>query len=163
MAVRDMAEAAGIDTSPDKHGYPQFYFLDDPAPEGDTVAITIEGEDAEAFVGWATTARPESMAPGDTTGIQLTAGGETVEAGLTQPKDGEGWTLTVSAGAASRVLTWLRDLSDGYVLIDPADADRKLPGPVIVRRAEGAKGAKVPALEADGQDKPWYVGVSSQR
>ncbi|MGA9191953.1 MAG: glycine cleavage system aminomethyltransferase GcvT [Anaerolineales bacterium] len=160
IAVRDMAEAAGIDTSPEKHGYPQFYFLDDPAPDGDPVAIEIDGDDAEAFLAWATTARTEAMAPGESSGIQITAGGKTIEAGVSRPKEGGVWTLTVPASSASLVLTWLRDLSDGYILVDPADPDRKLPGPVIVRQADGAEGGKIPAIEADGHDKPWYVGVS---
>ncbi len=162
IAVRDMAEAAGIDTSPEKHGYPQFYFLDDPVSKGDLVAIEIEGDDAEAYIAWATTGRPEDMAPGESIGVRLTAGDKAIEAGLVRPDDGGAWTLTVPASSASLALTWLRDLSDGYILIDPHDPDRKLPGPVIVRQAEGVKAAKIPAGEADGQDKPWYIGVSPQ-
>jgi glycine hydroxymethyltransferase len=161
IAARDMAESAGIDTDPVKHGYPQFYFLDDPAPEADPVAIEIEGDDAEAFVNWATTGLTDAMQVGEPVGVQMTAGGKQVDAGLTPPKDGGAWTLTVAAANAPRVLTWLRDVSDGYVLVDPGDPDRKLPGPVVVRLA-GAAAGPLPKSQADGLDKPWYIGVGTK-
>ena len=36
LNVRDLALRAGIDFEPTKHGYPHFYYLDDPAPRPPT-------------------------------------------------------------------------------------------------------------------------------
>ncbi len=82
-----------------------------------------------------------------------------IEASLTRPKDGSVWSLAVPAEAVPRLSTWLRDLSDGFVAFDPADLERKLPGPVVVSDAGPAKDG-APKQIADGTDKPWYIGVN---
>ena len=57
------------------------------------------------------------------------------------------------------MLTWLRDLSDGFVSFDPADPLRKLPGPVSVREAGGQ--AELPKSGPEvADDKPWFIGAS---
>jgi glycine hydroxymethyltransferase len=158
MQVRDLAQASGIDTEPVAHGYPHFYYLDDPIPAGERRDIRLDGPEAAEFLTWATTARTDEMKPGDSLGVRLEVGGAPVEAALTRPKDGSGWSLSVPGAVAARVLAWLRDLSDGYITFDADDLERKLPGPVVVEDAGPAKGA-APKHTADGADKPWYIGV----
>jgi glycine hydroxymethyltransferase len=70
------------------------------------------------------------------------------------------WRLTVRSPQASLLLTWLRDLSDGFVAMETGDPFKKSPGPAIVRLLGGA-GSLPKAARQAGDDKPWYIGASS--
>jgi glycine hydroxymethyltransferase len=68
--------------------------------------------------------------------------------------------MTVPSAQASLILTWLRDLSDGFVALEPGDPLKKSPGPVIVRRIGGA--AALPSASKPGvEDKPWFIGAAA--
>ncbi len=157
MDVRDLALSKGIDFEPAQHGYPHFYYLDDPAPPGETAEIGLRGAGAEEMIRFVTSARPGEAAAGTAIQATLEANGETVPVGVERAGDGE-WRLTVPASTAPLVLTWLRDLSDGYVPIDPDDLERKAPGPVAVSVTGAGSGADGHEVH-DGADKPWYVGA----
>jgi glycine hydroxymethyltransferase len=70
------------------------------------------------------------------------------------------WTLSVPSADASLVLTWLRDLSDGFVAVDRGDPLKGLPGPVVVRTVGSL--AALPKANGDGAgaDKPWFIGMA---
>jgi glycine hydroxymethyltransferase len=157
LEVRDLARQAGIDFRPTQHGYPHFYYLDDPAPSGEWSALELRGQAAEAFLRWATNARPAEIEPGGSLSVEVKAPHGKVQGVLQRVAD-EGWRLVVPSQAAVALATWLRDLSDGYVAPDPADLHRKMPGPVVVGLvSDVAAPAKAPA--ASGADKPWHAGV----
>lgn len=158
IEVREKAEARGLDFQPARHGYPHFSYLDDPVPDGKFTDLEIEGAPAEAFVRWATSARPEEISAGAAS-ARLMAAGTSVDVGLTRLDGGSGWKLTVPARQAALVVTWLRDLSDGFVVIDPEDPLRKLPGPVVVRAGGPAQEAPPGKPRHDGEDKPWFIGA----
>jgi glycine hydroxymethyltransferase len=157
LKVRDLAGRAGIDFEPAQHGYPHFYYVDDPAPAGQWSALELRGTPAESFLRWATNARPAELEPGGALSIEVIAPRGRVQ-GVMQRDDLERWRLVVPSKAAVPLATWLRDLSDGFVAPDINDLHRKMPGPVVVDLmadvAAPEKGAP-----ASGADKPWYVGA----
>lgn len=157
LEVRDLATRMGIDFEPEQHGYPHFYYLDDPGPRTKLACIDLLGPAAEGLLRWATSARPEEVGAGQTVRLHLHAPGRRVDGALTR-KDAASWSLTVPSADAALTQTWLRDLSDGFVAVDPGDPLKRLPGPAVVRSAEPAESLPK-APETDGVDKPWYIGI----
>ncbi len=186
MKVRNLALKAGIDFEPTKHGYPHFYYLDDPAPRPPTgfqtrpapeaVQIEIVGERAAEFLYWATTNDVYALKPGGAQRTRLYTPKGQVE-GVLARADGA-YHLTVPIDKSTLALTWLRDQSDGYVAADVTDPLRKLPGPIIIRdpstlrpgsgQASLRAGAgtvetlRVPEVKGDDIDatKPYFIGSS---
>ncbi len=155
--VRDLAQRMGIDNDVTTHGYPHFYYLDDPNPEAPYARLSVSGPDAVALLRWATSARPGELAPGASMMIVLNAPQGSIQAVLTRDKQSALWYLTLASEEATLAMTWLRDLSDGYIWVDPEDAQKKLPGPVVIALDGEAK--SLPKAEAPADDKPWYVGT----
>ncbi len=154
IKVRKLAEKAGIDFKADRHGYPHFYFRDDPAPKKKFARIAMRGPHAEAFLYWATTNDVYSLAPGKTQAAVLPLpGGET---DVVVERDDTGFVLTVPREKTSLALAWLRALSDGYVRVDD-DLARKLPGPVEIALAGGV--AVMPKAAGPDADpaRPYFL------
>jgi glycine hydroxymethyltransferase len=158
MRVRDMAMAHGIDVETTRHGSPHFYYLDDPLPGPGPVALKLRGESAEALVRWTTTAEVDGLPEGAWVHADLHAAGKAVPVALRRAKDH--WLLSLEATEAPRVLAWLRAISDGFVLIDPVDPQRRIPGPLAVEVAEDAERPPKSAARQDGAHKPWFVGAA---
>lgn len=158
LEVRDLATRMGIDYEPSQHSYPHFYYLDDPAPRSTFARIEVRGAAAEGLLHWATSARPEDMAPGQSVRLHLHTPRRRVEGTLTRD-DRTRWSLTVPSSDAPLTQTWLRDLSDGFVAFDRDDPRKRLPGPVVVRNAEAAHAMPKADAVSDGVDKPWYIGI----
>lgn len=159
LTLRNLALNAGIDFTPTQHGYPHFYYVDDPAPAAPFGALMITGARAADFLYWATTSDVYALAVGATQPTRLhLPGDESVEGALTRTT--AGFTLTVPSALASRVAAWLRGLSDGYTDFDPTDRQRKLPGPVLVETPQGV--AALPPLTGLALDptKPYFIGMS---
>ncbi|MBI5292015.1 MAG: serine hydroxymethyltransferase [Chloroflexi bacterium] len=170
IKIRDLSQAVGIDFAPTQHGYPHFYYIDDPRPGRDAPAgplgdvpperlyatIEIEGEQAEEFLYWATTNDVYNLTDGSAQPTEVRFPGGLCR-GTLKRVTRDRYTLTGLDGQAARALTFLRDLSDGYVAFDP-DLYRKLPGPVTVR---DGKPASTPAIKGGSVDatKPFYVGA----
>ncbi|MGB7537394.1 MAG: glycine cleavage system aminomethyltransferase GcvT [Anaerolineales bacterium] len=154
IRVRALAEKAGIDFTPDEHGYPHFYYLDDPAPKKKYARIAVSGEHAQAFLYWATANDVHALQTGKAQFTQLPFYGGVTEAVL--ERDGGGFILTVPSARASLALAWLRALSDGYVRFDD-DLARKMPGPVRVELAGAV--AAMPKASAPSADltRPYFV------
>jgi glycine hydroxymethyltransferase len=155
MAVRDLAIEAGIDFEPADYGYPNFYYPDDPLPEEPFTVIALEGE-AEPLLRWATSARTDSLDAGERVQTSLALAEGSCPAVIGREAE-TGWQLVVAREHAGRAVTWLRDLSDGFVALGEGDLERKLPGPVVVKIAGGTD--EMPPAEADGggELKPWYL------
>jgi glycine hydroxymethyltransferase len=160
IQVRDLATSVGIDYEPAHHSYPHFYYMDDDLPDGAFLTIEIEGRESPDLLFWITTARPNELSPGDGVRSKLCMPGEDpLDIVLSRSKAGEVWNLVVERSKAARVLTWLRDLSDGYVHFDPADLHRKAPGPVIVRLGTALDGMPDAPQDDGGVSKPWFLSM----
>jgi glycine hydroxymethyltransferase len=155
LKVRDMAEQAGIDFEPSKHGYPHFYYIDKKPPEKDWIVLEVKGERVRLFLNYALTNDMEDLSPGESQPTRIHTPHGAVDCTLTciEPYL---FHLTVPAKNEVLVAAWLRDLSDGYVEFD-VDVVKKLPGlaEVLVTDAD--------PLVLDGErvavHKPYYVGV----
>jgi glycine hydroxymethyltransferase len=162
QGVRELALEAGIDFEPTSHSYPHFYYLDDPLPEAKFVQVALRGE-VEAFLRWTTTARPGELKPGAMIKTQVSLPEGQVDAVIERPKKSEtDWRLTLPAESAAMAIAWLRDLSDGYVTVDPGDLHKKLPGPVVVELIGGTNALPEAKADDQGADKPWSLMVLAE-
>jgi glycine hydroxymethyltransferase len=153
LRVRDLAEGAAIEEQPERNGYPHFYYLDDKAPEGHFITLELSSQHADSLLRWVTDARPNEIQPGDAVRVQVRG-----EAAAVLTRSDE-WELTLESKFIPDISTWLRDLSDGFIVVDEEDLSKKLPGPVSVRLGEGLSELPSAKAAADGQDKPWFIGM----
>ena len=157
--VRDLATSIGIDLEPPHHGYPHFYYVDDPAPQEPFISVSVEGATAQAFLGFLTDARPLELEAGRAIRTRMHPPGGPRHAVLRRTDD-RAWKLAFDSEGSSAILAWLRALSDGYITFDPADMHRKPPGPVVIRLDGGMPALPEAGEDSDGSDKPWYLGAS---
>jgi len=163
--VTALADAAGLDYEPRRHGYPHYdLIILDEVDEADQRPITleVEGEQAREFLQLATTNDVYCLDAGDgqPTRVLEKDGRLMAEGMLTCVEPGHCYRLVIPANVRNRTATWLRNLSDGFVLADPADPHVKLPGPVVVRDL-GQTGLTIQETEANplSVHKPYYVGI----
>ncbi len=159
MRVREMALSAGMDFQPNQHGYPHFYYLDDPH-QGEWASLEIGGERVRAFLNFALSSDVDALKPGESQVTSaFTPHGHIL--GRLYCLQEDCFRLVIAAHQASLLAAWLRDLSDGYVSFDE-QVERKLPGPVWV--AEGQMREK-PLLtgEAVCGDKPYFIGQKLEK
>lgn len=171
LAVAELAERAGIDYEVRCSGYPHHCLLTDTrAPEGEWGLIEMEGNAVAAFLDAAVVEEIGELDLGAQRSVTLLeADGQPLARGyLSRPAFGhQRYHLTVPAQQMQRVLAWLRDLSDGYILFDRTDLQAKLPGPVVVRNLGAAQPASVRAPEEPFtpplSHKPFYIGLWAHR
>lgn len=155
--IRDLALQAGIDYAPTKHGYPHFYYRDDPAPIAPYARLEIVGEAAAEFLYWATSNDVYALDVDSTQATWLYTPQSQIEGTLTRTE--KGYWLDVPGEHAVETVTWLRDLSDGFVTFDETDPMRKLPGPVLVRDIGGLEALPPADDSAVRGDKPYFIGM----
>jgi glycine hydroxymethyltransferase len=158
--VRDLSQSLGIDFEASEHGYPHFYYLDDPLPQGSFAQIDIEGEQAATFLRWTTSGRPGSLHDGGAAQVKIHAPAGTVEAILSKKPASGGFTISLGVEDVAKVLTWLRDLSDGYITFDHEDIQKKINGPVVVSLTGSIDQLPEASDAHSAQDKPWYIGIN---
>ncbi len=143
-------------------GYPHFYFINGkPKGEGAYERLSLEGRLVKPFVDWLTPSDTAGMAMGTSRPITLLeANGTVMSAALLTWVDERTVTLDVPVERASRVMTWLRALVDGYAATD--DAFGRLTFLDAVRDL-GAAPAPVEPLQADPGPyaKSYFVGAWS--
>ena len=162
----DLAEHAGIDFEMPSVSCPSHYLVRELDPEeGGYRLIEIRGQSAAAFA--------EQITPMDITDLGteewravtlLERDGQVMSDGLIQRcgSDFDCYRLVVGVEQARRVLVWLRDLSDGFILFDDADIWAKLSGPVVVRDLGATeKTVVVEPFAPPTSCKPYFVGLST--
>ncbi|MEW6717895.1 MAG: glycine cleavage system aminomethyltransferase GcvT [Chloroflexota bacterium] len=161
LRVRELAENAGMDYEPSRHGYPHFYYLDDqPARGGKWASLEVGGEGVRAFLNYALSSDVEALKPGDSQATCVHTSMGAVDGFLTCLEAGT-FQLSVPGDKAGLAATWLRDLSDGYVLFDEADLEAKLPGPVWVQ-ASSLKPVTMEKGDPIGTRKPYFIGKQAE-
>jgi glycine hydroxymethyltransferase len=152
--LRKLAEKAGIDFRPTRHGYPHFFYLESPKNKTGAAQIIVRGEHARAFLYWATTADLFSLKDGVPQPLRLALPKGECEAVVSVKK--ETFAIALPAAQAPLALAWLRALSDGYVRFD-SDLARKIPGPVIVEEGATLKAMPRAAGFAVDVTRPFFI------
>jgi glycine hydroxymethyltransferase len=163
IRVRELAEKAGIDTSPSKHGYPHFYFIDDfdYVDEDENLTFQISGNNVNQFLNFALSSDVESLSPGESQRTIIVSPEIELD-GVVSNLDGDRFNITIPGGRGGGTgAAWLRDLADGFVGFDE-DVLRKLPGPISVRRIETQK-TEISTKHQLGERKPYFIGIEKQK
>jgi glycine hydroxymethyltransferase len=153
IKIRDLALSAGMDFEPSTHGYPHFYYLDDKATTG---VFDLKGTRVRQFLDYSVGTDLTALKPGSSAPTCVHTPDETVEGMLTCVSADE-YRLSVPAEKASLAATWLRDLSDGYILFDES-VERIMPGPVVVAES-GAKPVERTEGDCCDKNKPYFLSM----
>ncbi len=163
-AVRELAQSVGIDTDAGTDDYPHTYVLSAESDAANWRTLIVRGELAADFLNTALTSDVYALQVGEQQPTRLLRpDGETITNGvLERAADGYRLYLARRAGYAA---TWLRALSDGFVIIDPTDPYAKAPGPVDVRVAGPPDISRLKAeAQDDGQSgyaaKAYFIGIN---
>ncbi len=162
LAVRDLTERIGIDTDVIADGYPHFAYIDDAYGTDGWQTLAINGEKARDFLQMVVTSDVLALHGKNRQQVTnvLEADGRVMTTGVLEYVDGTGYLLHIE-GNTARVATWLRSLSDGFVIVDPTDAYAKIPGPVDVAYIGATNSAALNARDGDGYSvKPYFVGMN---
>jgi glycine hydroxymethyltransferase len=161
----ELAERAAVDFEMPSASCPSHYLVREPdREEGRHRLIEIRGQSAAAYVEQITPVDISDLGAEEWRAVTLLErDGRVMSAGLIQ-RYGSGYDcyrLVVGVEQARRVLAWLRDLSDGFILFDDADVWAKLPGPVVVCDL-GATEKTAPAepFTPPILCKPYFIGLS---
>jgi glycine hydroxymethyltransferase len=177
--VAEVAEKAGIDFEYEESEYPHYTFLPQ-EPEPQPLTLRVSGWRARQHIDEVITSNALSLEPGDViTTYLLSREGDLIDEVVVEreEQDEHGrdrFLVTPTPENGSRVLSWLRGLSDGYTLFDDEDVFHKVQGPVVVdeigavvERGGDAAEAGTPAqalFEAHPErfdlSKPYFVGQS---
>ena len=145
QGVAELAEKAGIDFEYQRSGYPHYWGAEGQGSR-EAGALRVTGWRARQFVQEVVTANVAELAPGASlTTYMLDRHGRLIDEVVVAREEPDKWgrdryLITPTPQNAARVASWLRALSDGYVLFDEKDVFRKVEGPVVVeeRRSRGA-------------------------
>jgi glycine hydroxymethyltransferase len=154
IKIRELALSAGMDYEPGEHGYPHFYYLDDGAATG---VFDLKGPRVRQFLDYSVGTDLTALKPGSSAPTCVhTPNDETIEGMLTCVSSDE-YRLSLPVDKANLAATWLRDLSDGYIMFDD-EVQRLMPGPVVVSASEAES---IERTEGDccNKEKPYFLGM----
>ncbi|MDI6770438.1 MAG: glycine cleavage system aminomethyltransferase GcvT [Anaerolineales bacterium] len=164
LHVRTLAEEAGIDFEPEKHGYPHFYYIDDVGRDGipPYAAFDLKGGRVRQMLDYVVCADLSALEPGASAAFCMHTPNATLNGALTC-LTGDAYRLSVPLEQAALAATWLRDLSDGYVSFNldgkPDATPMRMPGPVVVVESAASPIEKSCDCKECCTDKPWFVGA----
>ncbi|MGH2582922.1 MAG: glycine cleavage system aminomethyltransferase GcvT [Anaerolineales bacterium] len=154
-----MAESAGIDFKPRRHGYPHFTYIDDkPKSKAAWVGLEVSGERASDLLNIALSCDVEELSKGNRLMQMATPRGAVEGEACRLGK--QSFLLSIKREQYGLAATWLQALSDGYVSLDKGDLHRKAPGPVIVQ--ESARKVTAPKGKGQSDPKPLYIGMDKE-
>lgn len=159
LKVRDLIDASGIDTDAKADAYPHFGYLDDYGDGGRKFAVV--GGKAGEFLQVALTSDVSVLGVDDSQATHvLEADGRVMASGVVAMVSEDNYHLTVNH-QAGRVATWLRALSDGFVIFDKQDVHARVAGPVTVRDM-GAVDTVASDVDKGYADKVYFIGKNGE-
>ena len=147
LAARTAAETHSLGS-----GYPHYFFLNE-APPPERGLLLVGGWRARAFFQEVGTANLAALEPGrEARTLLLDRQGRLLDdvhlLRLEADARARDRYLVVTHGPAhERVKAWFRGLSDGYILFDDEDVERKVQGPVVVEDLDQAPLADAGLME----------------
>jgi glycine hydroxymethyltransferase len=173
LRVRKLAEKAGVDFKYKKSGYPHFYYIDDKVKVSrignPTYAVfELTGRRVRQVLDYAASSDLSALKKGGSQATTIATPRGVVKGALVNV-DNETYQMLIPVKKAALVATWLRDLSDGYTSFkldgEKDFSEKRMPGPFAVeqvRRAAVRKADKRKAEPAVSEDKPYFIGISSE-
>ncbi|HEX6270715.1 MAG TPA: glycine cleavage system aminomethyltransferase GcvT [Anaerolineales bacterium] len=167
LRVRKLAESAGIDFKPTRHGYPHFYFIDDKIKARDYAVFELNGSRVRQVLDYAASSDLSALQKGQSQAATIATPKGIVKGALVNVDD-QAYQLLIPVSKAALVATWLRDLSDGYTSFkldgEKDFSEKRMPGPFIVEQVKKAsvKDAWPGEGKAVSEDKPYFIGISSE-
>ena len=164
LAVRALAEKAGIDFQPTRHAYPHFYYIDDQFTAKDGWStLDLQGGPVMPFVNYVFSSDVETLQPGSSQPTSLTTPRGKIDGVLTMVKTGL-FRFSMPASQAGLAATFLRALSDGYCTFDPQE-NRRIPGPVVIAESDAAPVTQAEGLSHSKQETlfHWHAGWQRPR
>jgi glycine hydroxymethyltransferase len=158
IRVRKITERALSDENINGSGYPQFSYLDDPVQADDAgqVSFEISGDHIRQVLNFIFSNNIENIQNGESQSTILIVAQEPLPATLTC-MDENHYLLSVSSGKASLAASWLRDLSDGFIIFDE-DLMKRIPGPFIVKPGFKSQPGKIKDMDS-ANSKPYFIGM----
>lgn len=151
-----------------KTGYPSFFFLDDKSSfpvfyygydesheKEELVTIEMSGENIRQFINFAFSANLDEMNPGESCNTRLKTLDEAIEGKLIEISPYV-FHFICKTNLFGLAITWLRDLSDGYISFDD-DLYRRMPGPMTIIE-KPMKSIDAVFLETSVNEKPYFIG-----
>ena len=131
VRIRNLSASVGIDTNVAVDNYPHFYYMDTDADDR-WYQVVVKGTKATEFLDIVVTSDIRTLVDGaqQTTHI-LEKDGTIMASGTITRKSETEYVFNIH-GKVGRAVTWLRSLSDGFVVFDDNDIHAKVPGPVDV-------------------------------
>src|SRR5688572_4383307 len=165
LRVRKMAEKAGIDYKYKRSGYPHFYFIDDKIKAKDNAVFELMGARVRQVLDYAVSSDLSALTKGQSQATTIATPKGVVKGTLINVDD-QTYHLVIPVSKAALVATWLRDLSDGYTSFkldgEKDFSEKRLPGPFVVEQVRKAKKAWSRSAKAVSEDKPYFIGISSE-
>ena len=174
--VAEIADRGGIDFEVEGFGYPHFQERNNSSLENSR--IKVSGFRARQFINQLVPTNLLPLGPDQkSTSFLLDESGSLIAEVVIrrcQPAEDGRDVFLINCGPehVSRVLSWLRGISDGYTYFDGKDIYRKVEGPVVVELEEADKGPFTPEFspgtsaeelikakpERFDLTKPYFVG-----
>ncbi len=159
LRTRALAEKAGLDFTPSRHGYPHYYYIDDrPKARRALSALELSGDNVRHFANYTFSSDVEALEPGESQPTTLSTPKGQVRGMLTFIQPGQ-YRFSCPTSDYGLAATFLRGLSDGYIAFDGQET-RRIPGPVIVADAS-EKAVPRTAGKAVLTVKPYYIGIDA--
>ena len=159
LRVRSLIKKTVDGNGNERTGYPYYYFLDDFSEyePGEWLTFDIIGDQIINSLQWIFSTDIEHLSGKEISPTSFYANEKKISCFISKQSDKE-YKLMLRAEDAGLAITWLRDLSDGFISFD-ADYSRKIPGPFIVRRS-------ITKIEVDNirnesspdHTKPYFIG-----
>lgn len=162
LRVRELADSVGIDTDAQADDYPHFSYIDTAASGAQT--LSVRGAKAADFLDVVLTSDVQALRVGDVQQTRvLNPDGAEVARGFVQRTDDQTYRLAFN-DYVGIVATWMRSLSDGFVIFDHDDLYAKVPGPVDVRI--GGRSEPIPEFSREdgyATDKAYFIGQNGAK
>ncbi len=162
LRVRTLIKKTVDGKSIENTGYPYYYFLDDFSkcePE-EWLTFDIIGDQILNSLHWIFSTDIENLSGDEISSTSFFANEKRISCFISKQSDKK-YKLVLRAEDAGLAITWLRDLSDGFISFN-ADPSRKIPGPFIVRRANTKiKVDKKRKESSPDHTKPYFIGVEN--
>ncbi len=162
LRVRSLLDKTVDGKGSEKTGYPSYYFLDDYSENkpGEWLTFDIIGDQILTSLQWVFSTGIENLSDKEISPTSLFANEKNISCFISKHSDRE-YRLMLQAEDAGLAISWLRDLSDGFISFDD-DSSRKIPGPFIVRRSN-KKIKVVNKLSESSPDhtKPYFIGFKN--